>query len=592
MEGKLPSLQDLRQRLEEGLEAMFFATGAGRLSVSEARRAAESVVAGLGVPPDLAARFGDEPMGYLLHFDADRIQSWVFASERIPVFRGASAVLAGINDAIKELETLRRDLPEIRGLVYSAGGGGLLFAGPVAAPENLEIRLKRWLTDRSHDLELTVVSLALRSRDLLPSSPPLPLKSGGAAALDRYSLTDGISGALARLSVKLRRAKEEKLVPLPRVVLPRRPGTAVERCPSCGRRPPRSGTGDGPERWCDWCRALRHIDLEARRQIADSGFQTFAELAEAGRGARSYLGFVAIDGNNMGSLVQRVRDFLEFAALSEATTAIYQTAREEARAVSRSYLRHNLSADPVVSLLSGGDEITLVLPAAAALPAACAALRAIERGFDQACAPGQLLAQAFHAHPELLADLRQAGAAAGVVLAPMKMPVRLTRHTAEALQKKQAKRICPTHSRSALAWQVASDDTAPSSEPELFTEEELTVEATETLLREVAMAQRVGVPTSAFWVLLRQNRLEAASLRSLAQPREALALLAANFLRYQMARNRSLRGFWEQVSGKSEVRQEEVDRWFLCGGVRRLERMVELLAVVAPPHLEKEEDAA
>lgn len=586
-------LDELRAELEAGLTEAILHSGRGRVSPAEASSSATAVLSGQGLPAAIAERFGSDPVCSLVTLDADRIQSWVFASERVQVAQGASSTLAAINrNVAKEARTIAG----IHGTVYSAGGGGILLGDASLPPAELELRVRGWLERDSHELTFTVVSLPLFAHDFRPSGAARPLARAGAAALDRFEVIDGLGGALVRLQVKVREAKEAR--PRrggPPVKLAVQPGMASERCPSCNRRPPARSLqeDDGPETWCPWCRNLRRVarslalDRDARH-ARDGRSITFADLAEASNRRRQYLGFVAIDGNGMGGIVQGVRDLLQLRAFSEATTAVYEEARGKVEEVlARGFLDGAWNpAEASLSLLSGGDEITLVLPAAAAPLAAVETLRAIESGFDAATAPGGLLHEAFREQVNLLDRLRSAGAAAGLVTAASHYPVRLLRHYANELQK-EAKRACALgRARSGLAWTLLTDS---SPLPEGLALEgalsDLELGSFERFLEETRATGEMGVPRSALQRLVSEYREEDEKLGRLPDevPRErVLQRLAANFFRYQLARNRELARWWEAVAPPAKGAGEgfdAIDAWFEAGGGERLERMVDLLSL-------------
>jgi len=582
MSGRV-ELDGLRAELARGLAAALAETSAGGVKPAEAGEAALSVLDGHGIPAALAARMGESPACSLVAFDADRIQSWVFASERVQVAKGASETLMHIQRAATEMIGA---VPGLHGVVTSAGGGGILVASAARDLSSLEADVRRWLERASCELTFTVVAEPLRACDLARGSAPRPLAAAGVAALDRFALAGGIQGALARLQVRVRQAKDA----CPRaggapVRWELRPGTAVERCPSCGRRPRGSAPAaeDGPAAWCDWCNLLRGAFKLNLYQRHDRWI-TFSELAEASNRRRQYLGFVAVDGNGMGDVAQRMGTLLELRAFSEATTAIYEAAKERIDEVlAPGVLAPGWSpSGSSLSFLSGGDEITVALPAAAAPRAAAVLLRAIEEGYDRATESGGLLGEAFRDDPDLLSRLRSAGAAAGVVIASPQYPVRLLRRYAEILQK-EAKQAA---GRSGVAWMLLTDSSPLPEAPRVAAGADLGLPSFERLLAEAAAATAVRVPSSALHQLVGQARDEAQSVRSLPAPvrGEVVDLLAANFFRYQLARSAELAAWWREIETGRDVAAptdggDAIGAWFRAGGARRIERLTEILSL-------------
>ncbi len=580
---KLRSLDDIHRDLAEGLSRALVASAPRRLAEADAARAADAVLRGQGLPGDVAAVFGERPVCRLLCFDADRIQNWVFASERVQVAAGASFTLDELNRRARQAQ---REIPGALGTLYSAGGGGILFAGAAEPAEHAVGTLRDWLEQRSHELTFTVLAEDLYVRDLVPGSEPRALGAGTTALGDRFLRVTGMQAALVRTQVRMQTMKDShpRFQPAPSLAVRR--GSRTERCPSCGRRE----RGGAPLYWCDWCSGLRQTLLDRRRRQAferQGKRLTFADLAQAVKRRRPYLGFIAIDGNAMGSLVQGMRSFVQLRAFSEATTGIYEAARRRGvEELAAGYLRDKWEPeDAHLSLLSGGDEITLVLPAAAAPPVTTTILRAVEAGFDEATAPGGLLHAAFRDEAPLLERLRRAGAAAGVITAHSHYPVRLLRRYAEELQKKHAKQACAAENgpRSAVAWRLLTDASPLTRSlargPDLS---ELGLEAFEDLIAGARAARDSGVAASAFHGVLGNLRREERSLQCLAgaEKEQVLGLVCANYFRYQLARNRQLRRWWQQpgvapVGGGGDG----VARWLRAGGGRRLERLVELLSL-------------
>jgi Cas10/Cmr2, second palm domain len=603
----LPTLEELRQELEAGLAAALHESAPAAMTHDTARQGAAQVLAGRGLPEELAAVYGDEPVCRLLCFDADHIQKWVFDSERVQVAAGASHLLDHLNQHVGDAVG---EIPGVTGKLYSAGGSGILFASTAPSRRELVDRTRAWLEGdswlgkRKHELTFSVLAEDLYVADLGPGGEPRTLPAGGAEGLDRFQVVDGMQGALVRAQIRMRAEKESCPRLWPRARLEKRRGVRLERCPSCGHRNPGKTpvTGPGPEFWCGWCLGIRRWI----RQREDRPFErdgepiTFAALAESVRRSRQYLGFIALDGNAMGSIVQGMRSFLQLRAFSEATTHIYRSALTQAQETLRQSLRDDWDArHGALSLLSGGDEITLVMAAAPAPEVALRILKSVEEGFDELTRPGALLGDAFADDPGLLRRLRQAGSAAGVITAHANYPVRLMRRYANELQK-EAKRACAERGlRSGIAWRLLTDSSPLTRKIESQDRDDMTLDAFEDLLAAARAAREVALPASALHGLVSQYRTEARALRVLAgrERQEALAAVAANFFRYQLIRNDQLHAWWRKIrpgAGPGKVEEktsaaeppaDAVARWFAAGGGRRLEALVELLSLDPFPTL-------
>jgi hypothetical protein len=585
----LPTLTQVTADLATALEGAILESLPGAMTSEEARAVGERVARGEGLPEDIGRRLGGSPVCTLISFDADRIQQWVFASERVQVAAGASKVLDDLNRDVREGEIVR-DLQRrhggrgLRGVLYSAGGGGLLVADTHRSEAELEEEVQQWLEERAHGLTFTVVARRLIPRDLERTSTATP-RTTESHPLHRFVLLDGLAGALSRLQIEVRRQKEEPTGFPSRPPFQPKPGQALDRCPSCGRRPPEKTpvVADDPSRWCSQCQDLRrywrrHGEISFEREGRPI---TFEDLAASSPRGRRYLSFLAVDGNSMGAVVQGVRTLVELRAFSEATTRIYQVARNRATESLAGYLSKDWSPEEAhLSLLSGGDEITLVLPASAAPEITVEILGTLEAGFDQATAPGGLLAEAFATDPEGLKRLRNAGAGAGLIAAQSSFPVRLLRHYAGDLQKRAKRRCGLDDLRSAVGWLLLTDSSPLPEGVSRQHDSEVSVPELRRLLSEVRAAGEAGLPRSALQRIVDHGRREEKSISTLspgAERDEVLGTLMANFFRYQLARHPALRRWWEAIEPPAtDGGGDAVAHWLSEGGVSRLERLLEL----------------
>jgi len=605
----LPTAEVLVERLRGGVERALLESNRGAVDKAEAAEVARQVILGRGLPERIADRIGDRPACTLVAFDADRIQTWVFASERIQVAAGASHTLEHLNAEVEKIPETKEGLfrktgvRKVYGVVYSAGGGGMLVADGRQEPEVLEEEVKRWLEERSRGLTFTVVAEPLTARDLQETGKPRELAAADGNLQDvlgGLAVLDGLGGALTRLMTKVRERKDSRPALRHRLQFQPGPGGVLERCPSCRSRPPGKTPveGDGPESWCGHCQSLRRSWKEAATDDPYARVETFEDLAGASQLGRGYLAFISLDGNSMGSVFRGVRSLLQLRAFSEATTAIYENARSEAvRALGGGYLRAEWTPDQAhLSLLSGGDEITLVLPSSAAPEVTTKLLRAVEQGFETACAPGGLLREAFQGNPKVFEFLRHGAAAAGMVIARPSFPVRLLRRYAMELQA-EAKRACALDGvRSGVAWLLLTDSSPlpeglevaePLAELDLVRFDQRLAEA------QAALAEDVRLPGSALQRLIEHGRTEEDGIRSLGpgdERNDVLGLLLANFFRYQLTRSKPLCRWWRCVSpeseGSAEAEVRAVQSWFREGGLNRLERLVELVSLEPLPRPE------
>jgi thiol-disulfide isomerase/thioredoxin len=572
----LPSLEALAAELTDALAPALATSRAA--AGGDAGSVARAVIEGKGLPASWKEKLGPDPAATLVAFDADRIQSWVFSSERVQVAGGASKRLEEIN---RDAGERARRVEGVTGVAYSAGGGGMLFAEPGRDPEQIAAGVAAQLESVSDGLTFTVVATPLHAADLKPTK----IERAGS----RFDLARGVGGALVRTQVLVTRRKEEAHRPPPSMELERLPGRPAERCPSCGLRAPSAAganAGDGPGSWCGPCQDRRR---HFKGDLGEAA-PTFEQFADANRRGRHYLAFLAIDGNGMGNLVQGVRTFLELRAFSVATSEIFAAARDRIPTIlaDGGFLKPDLPAgESYLSLLSGGDEITVVLPSSSAPAVALELLQAIEAGYDVACRVDGLLGRAFARNTDLLARLRRVGAPAGLLMAPGTYPVRLMRRYAAELQKR-AKRRCAAAARdgagerSAVAWKLLTDSSPLTSPRALVEESDENLAGLQARLEHVAAAVEEEVPLSALRLVLDHFQREEASARSLApdRRRETAARTTASFLRYQVARNDALGQWWRRVQPSEAV--DPAFHW-LRGGAGDLQRLLDLLSLAAAP---------
>ena len=618
----LESLSGIRMSLAAGLAEAFEASAGTRLSWDEALHAAHSAVDGHGLSPEVTAIFGKKPVAALVGFDADRIQGWVFASERIQVAAGASLLLEDLNkEACSHLASESEISRHLCGLIYSAGGAGILLANARVvrdrgAEKDFCTAIATVLEKKCPGLTFTVAAVPLYAWDLEKSGDGGTLKAGP-AGLDRFEVVTGLKGALTRLQVRIRERKDGQPKLRPSGLRREEKKLLATRCPSCGTRTPDNPASEGqeptPENWCEWCkkvsRALRKSDR--RFKDKDGNPITFAGLAERIQQPRQYLGFLALDGNGLGRTSREIGSLVELCAFSQAVTAIYRRARRlgeqelkrfcdgenpEASEVETSSgdgataegdaQEQSKSSKAHLSLLTGGDEITLVLPAGAAPAVAHVVATAVEEGFELLTGSGGYLSRAFESNSKVLEDLRRSGSGVGLVLADSHFPVRFLRRYAGLLQKR-AKEFCKAQgARSALSWELLTDGSPLTEEPgERKRTDDLTLEGLKQQLEDVVVARREGLGQSALHTVLRYRGTEELGLRSVAAAElreEVLAQLTANFFRYQLARNSQLAGWWQGTS-KPDPSSRELVAWFRNGGGLKLDRLLDLMSLV-PVH--------
>ena len=600
----------LRQAVHDALAETLTATDI-ELTDDDRTALAECLVAATKPEADLVARLGDRSLLRLVAFDADRIQEWVFASERIQVARGASATLENVDRQALETLLANDDLRAVglRGVVYAAGGGGLVIATPTAPIADQERILREALettvNPKASGPRLTFTCAAVDVTGvMLETSKPRPLEDTGAGRLDRYRIVDGFSGVFARLRIALREKKDSGLgafeaasefVPLD--------GRALDRCPSCYRVPAGTTRIRADEAsWCDRCVELRKRDRSSSTSAGnkdknpENSATTFVDVAESDRG-RGYLAYLAADGDDFGHRFESLRSLDQVMAFSVVVTDVFAAARAD---VAKFVERHTKKQSASASLLSGGDEIVFVLPADVAPAAAIVLTHAVERrlralpGPDDKSFPGPV-AKA----------LRSATISTGLVIAPPTYPVALMRRDAAQLQR-QAKRSPADRGPkpSTIAWTFLTDGAPrPTASGDHHVRlGETSVAAFEHKLAEVTLAMTLprtkeearrnligpDVPKSVLRPIValaeREERagLDAHGTATSTLPptaRRTVDRVVAGFFRYQLARSPELRRWWDQPAVRGRRPAHAVEEWLGTGGRQRLASLLDWLSL-------------
>jgi hypothetical protein len=389
------ALLDHARRRAQQLDATLAAKLATAIVMGQ-----EEVVSALR--PAVAPVLGQEPWLRLLAFDADRIGDYVFASSRPPIVLGGSRALEAINEEV-DSSRITNAWP-----IYSAGGGGLLVQAESASATDAAKALAGLFESRTHaGLSVTVVDLPVTVADLLPAAKG-----------------PGLPATLRRMAEQLRVRKDmelpaDDLLPAPDDPL----------CDSCQQRAP-AVQWEAADRSLQLCLACDARRKEGQSYILGTDFQT---IANCGFGAaRDGLCLLALDGNGMGELLEQLTTLAQVRAFSEATATVMQQARDRAVA--------SVEEQACISLLSGGDEIVLVMPGGGAFEVADRILSDVAAGFA-AMRQDSVLVDVFRNNPAVLERLAATTVGIGMVIAPPKLPVRQLHAYAMALQK-SAKRSC------------------------------------------------------------------------------------------------------------------------------------------------------
>jgi hypothetical protein len=410
-----------------------------------------------------------EEQQWLVCFDTDRIKQYLLATNRLKEIRGGSALIADLDD--KRKKHLRERYGE-QNVVYSAGGGAAVFVPTEQEAGKLIADVEREFRAETFTASVTGVSL-----------PPDAAQGRSFGA--RMALADR----------QLRRAKAAKAE---LSTLPVEP--YMRLCSSCGQHPAAHSTHDGSGDWlCQTCCKKRDLSGPVRAGLFDQFVRwTDSEVWRGvkmpddldGIGASSslpgYVGFIALDGNHIGSLLGKPATVEAYRSFSEG---LYDLTQKQTFTALKYYGRPHGEIAPFEIVLIGGDDVLLITAADIAIEIALA----IAEGFEEH-SPDQVLERA-----GLSGEYKKLTMAGGVVLAHADFPIPAMHTLAEALQK-SAKKLCAAqeYKTGAIDFQVVSGSDTDLEEIRRFTPHRrpYALEKLRLLVEHIRNLKAEGFPTS------------------------------------------------------------------------------------------------
>jgi len=288
---------------------------------------------------------------WLISFDTDRIKEYIFATNGLKEIRGASAILRKQDDVRKKL------LKDKGRRLFNAGGGGAVEVTTEQGPEKIVAEIQAGFLNSTHTATITAVTV---SPDGMQNSQAFKERMGEATR--KQSL-----------------AKREKA----RLIdIPLEPYFRI--CEMCGVRAAekRSSESGSQDLLCSSCydknligrkvrsdskyeySFLKDFRNFAKRNNKDEYWQQHSNLAESlnelGDLSSGYVGFVVMDGNQMGMLLSEIYDeeyLRKYSELLEECVPdlVYETLIE----ISEKLPSAKLKKLPFEIVLIGGDDIML-----------------------------------------------------------------------------------------------------------------------------------------------------------------------------------------------------------------------------------------
>ncbi len=377
-----------------------------------------------------------------LQGDVDAIKSYVFEASSLPQIRGGSQRLVECEKRVQGY------VEEHGGETIYCSGGGFLFEVPADKAEEIKRRIERIYLNHTLVATVTVVY-----EEAPAAPPPAPnIADGWASRLVKAHQESQRAGEFARrvafLAARLREAKQQKQAAPFIEAFP-----FGKRCDICGKRVAEEEVlyPEEIKRVCVVCHQRHETGRKERKvwfdrfakalnlQVQREAPQDLDELIKSAR--RPYLAFFYADGNNIGGLLQQVKNKQEFEALSYGLRKGTKRALFEALwEVCRPALERE-QVWPFEILNIGGDDVTLLIQAGYAWDVAIAFLERFERYVREEVEG--CIGYWPDAWPEKIT------ASVGIAVADVKHPVRYLEALATDLLKK-AKAKVKAHRTSAI----------------------------------------------------------------------------------------------------------------------------------------------
>lgn len=393
----------------------------------------------------------DEWNSYLVSFDTDHIKEYLFATNRLKEIRGASALLAWLDE--RRLDFLKREFGD-ENVVYSAGGGATVLVENDRRTQQLIADMERKFRRQTHSGSITGIYLE-------PSQPNV------GAVDDSDKKKFGVRMKLAAAQMAGRKSAKAELTAIP--VQP-----YFRLCASCGQYPAQWRARDiSGDLLCSSCYRKRKWGYRMRRgfyheflkHVQDKHGETFwkqafmpDDLGDIGETAtpNGYVGYLTIDGNKMGSTFRDLTEREQYRKLSDALAGLVQEITFEAL---RKYAKPRAGVSPFEIVLIGGDDIKLFTAADIAVSVA----RYIMREFENRSEELLKGIEQKETEPKEIEQKKftKFTMAAGVVLCHSNFPIPALVDIGEELLK-SAKQLCAKHeyAESAIDFEVITSSAA------------------------------------------------------------------------------------------------------------------------------------
>ena len=399
---------------------------------------------------------------YLLG-DVDAIKEFVFETSSLPQIRGGSQLLIECEEAVREI------VKQAGGEEIYCSGGGFLFKVSAQHAEEIKQQIERLYLERTLIATVTIITGNILSPSL-PTDEPADRWAGRLFKAHQPAGRGGdFAQLVASLSASIRTAKMQKHSAPFFQAFP-----FGRRCEACGKRiaqeevPRREpeeqeqveGRVDERLALCLVClqrhkTGTRSKEYKVRgrfNELFSQAYQPTAQqppdldrLVKSAR--RKYVAFLYADGNDIGKLLQQVRNEQEFRALSEALEeGTQQSLFRSLQQVCSQELQKRDGYWPFEIVNIGGDDITLLVQAGYAWEVAVKFLEEFEERVQG------LVQDKLGAWPEGWPE--KITASCGIAIADVRHPVRYLEYLASDLLKmaKREAKVDVAHAQSAITF--------------------------------------------------------------------------------------------------------------------------------------------
>lgn len=382
----------------------------------------------------------DEWNSHLVSFDTDYIKEYLFATNRLKEIRGASALLAWLDDRRRDflLQRCGKD-----NLIFSAGGSASVLVENQNQADQLIAEVERDFCHRTQSASITGVCL----------KPYEPLSQEEIGA-DKRKFGERMKSVRIKLDMRKMQKAEINSIPVQ---------PYFRLCNSCGQYPAtRRSRHDSTDLLCLSCDRKRNWGEQSRLSF----FYKFAshvqdakndltwknkfipnDLGDIGDVSvpKGYVGYLTLDGNRMGEQFGKLVEKQQCQIFSEELAKITKEITFDAL---YEYTRHHTGTVPFEIVLIGGDDIKLFTAADIAVPVARYILREFETRSEK------LLKKIGLKEDKLTM-------AAGVVLCQSNFPIPALVDIGEELLK-SAKQLCAKcdYAESAIDFEVITSSVA------------------------------------------------------------------------------------------------------------------------------------